>query len=159
MPPARGSSSSIGKTPRRVALDRAPRTLEYRDFLSKHYFNYARALRHAGRPADAAAMALERRSLWPDDGEHLFQVSLELARSLDALSSGVDDTVDAEHRREIADEALATLKQAVDAGYAIDGALEEFDELASLRGHPQFDDLQREIEFLRVDSADHEGGR
>jgi len=63
----------------RVTYQRAPMVTEYREFLSKHYYNYGRALRAAGRPRDAAAAALKRRELWPEHGEHLGQIAIELA--------------------------------------------------------------------------------
>ncbi|HEX6962138.1 MAG TPA: protein kinase [Lacipirellula sp.] len=65
----------------RFAYEGAPRIAEYREFLSKHYFNYGRALRAAGKPAEAAATALKRRKLWSGHGEHLGQVAIELAQA------------------------------------------------------------------------------
>jgi eukaryotic-like serine/threonine-protein kinase len=67
------------------AFNEAPQVSEYREFLSKHYFNYGRALRAAGRAEDAAHVALERRQLWPSDGEHLGQVAVELAEAAGQL--------------------------------------------------------------------------
>ena len=64
-----------------VAYERAPQVAEYREFLSKHYFNYGRALRKAGKVDEAIAVALERRQLWPDHGEHLGRVAVELAEA------------------------------------------------------------------------------
>ena len=54
----------------RVAYDRAPQVAEYREFLSKHYYNYGRgvARRRATRPG-AAEAALARRKLVAGDGE------------------------------------------------------------------------------------------
>jgi serine/threonine protein kinase/tetratricopeptide (TPR) repeat protein len=64
-----------------LAHERAPQVAEYREFLSKHYFNYGGALRRAGRPQQAVEVALARRDLWPGHGEHLGQVALELIQA------------------------------------------------------------------------------
>jgi serine/threonine protein kinase/tetratricopeptide (TPR) repeat protein len=73
-----------------VAYQRASQIPEYREFLSKHYFNYGRALRTAGLPQRAAEAALERRKLWPDHGEHLGQVAIELAQAVTQLRAESD---------------------------------------------------------------------
>ena len=65
----------------RRAFEEAPQVAEYREFLSKHYFNYGRALRAVDRPEDAAQVALGRRQLWPTHGEHLGKVAVELAEA------------------------------------------------------------------------------
>ncbi|MBA4105947.1 MAG: hypothetical protein C0485_09330 [Pirellula sp.] len=81
------------------AFDEAPQVIEYREFLSKHYFNYGRALRAVGRPDDAAHVALQRRQLWPTDGEHLGKVAVELAeaaRQIRAEAAAGRDENDAE---------------------------------------------------------------
>ena len=75
----------------RIAHEQAPQVAEYREFLSKHYFNYGRALRAADRPEDAAHAALQRRQLWPTDGEHLGQIAVELAEAAAQLRRAADD--------------------------------------------------------------------
>jgi tetratricopeptide (TPR) repeat protein len=105
----------------RTAYDRAPQIPEYREFLSKHYFNYGRALRDAGRPAEAAEISLARRELWPGDGQRLGQVAVELALAAVAARAARDGgNSDAQDRDELADrleaETAATLRDAAAAG-------------------------------------------
>ena len=78
-----------------LAFDEAPQVAEYREFLSKHLFNYGRALRNSDRPEDAAHVALQRRQLWPTNGQHLGQVAVELAEAASQIRAdemaGQDD--------------------------------------------------------------------
>ena len=69
----------------RIAFERAPRVTEYRESLSKHFFNYGRALRAVGRPDEAAKIARERAALWPAHGDHLGGVAVELAEAAAAV--------------------------------------------------------------------------
>jgi tetratricopeptide (TPR) repeat protein len=100
-----------------IAVLQAPQQTQYRDFLSKHYFNCARTLRTLNEPAAAAKMALERRKLWEDNGEQLFQVAVELGVVGDAIPA---DSQDKKFSRErVLDEAIVTLQQAEATGYAV----------------------------------------
>jgi hypothetical protein len=82
-------------THQQLAFDEAPQVAEYREFLSKHLFNYGRALRNSDRPQDAAHVALQRRQLWPTNGLHLGQVAVELAEAASQIradeTAGQDD--------------------------------------------------------------------
>ncbi|QEG37921.1 serine/threonine-protein kinase [Bythopirellula goksoeyrii] len=97
-----------------AALAANPAQPEFREFLSKHYFNYGRTLRTAGRPAEAASVALERRTLWADDGEHLYYVAGELAEAAQLLGG------ESAEQDQILQEALETFKQAESAGADVD---------------------------------------
>ncbi len=100
-----------------IAVLQAPQQTQYRDFLSKHYFNCARTLRTLNEPAAAVKMALERRKLWEDNGEQLFQVAMELGVVGDAIPA---DSQDKKFSRErVLDEAIVTLQQAEATGYAV----------------------------------------
>ncbi len=127
----------------RFALERAPSVARFREFLGKHYWNLGRALRAAGRPEEAAEAALARRGLWPDDPERLFSVARELA-----LTAGGIDQAEGEApaegvsaRQRCADEAVATLRQAVEAGFAQIEEIRENPDLESIRAHPEFRQL------------------
>jgi tetratricopeptide (TPR) repeat protein len=100
----------------RFAAQRAPQVAEYRESLSKHYYNYGRALRAAGQPERAGEIALERRKLWPGQGEHLGQVAAELAQATLALRE--NGATDAEWKKadELESEMGATLRAAAAAG-------------------------------------------
>ncbi len=98
----------------RIALEENPAQGEFREFLSKHYFNYGRTLRAAGRPVEAAEVALLRRGLWPGEGEHLYHIACELAEAAEQLG---DEP--AEQTR-IHAEALATFEAAQSAGADIE---------------------------------------
>jgi serine/threonine protein kinase/Flp pilus assembly protein TadD len=103
----------------RNAFDLAPQVSDYREFLSKHYFNYGRALRAAGKPAEAAEAALARRRLWPGHGQHLYEIAVELALAAEQLArqGGADD--DVALRKRLDGEAKKTLQAAAAAGYDI----------------------------------------
>lgn len=99
------------------ALASAPAITRYRQFLSKHYFNYGRVLRQTGRPADAARAALARRELWPKDPQHLFSVAEELALAARDLSTGAVDASGEITADKCGDYAVETLKQSMAAGW------------------------------------------
>ncbi len=118
----------------RVAYQRAPKVAEYRDALSKHYFNFARALRAAGQPEQAGKASLARRDLWNGDGKHLGQVAVELAeaavlvRELTAGDGAGEDELANRLENEVAD----PVRDAAAAGC----------DLATLRGEQAFKLLQ-----------------
>jgi eukaryotic-like serine/threonine-protein kinase len=109
----------------RLAHERAAQIAEYREFLSKHYFNYGRALRAAGMPAEAADAALERRKLWPEHGEHLGQVAVELAEAAAQLR-GDGSPEEAARIAELEEQTKDTIRAAAAGGVV----------LADLRQHP-----------------------
>jgi serine/threonine protein kinase/tetratricopeptide (TPR) repeat protein len=119
----------------RTAYERAPQVAAFRDNLSKHYYNFGRALRDAGDPARAGEMALARRALWAGDGEHLGQIAIELAQAaVQARSMHREDHAkdDAELAAHLEAEAAATVRDAAAAGC----------DLARLRAEPAFQLLQ-----------------
>jgi eukaryotic-like serine/threonine-protein kinase len=123
-----------GVAQQRAAFERAPQIAAYRDALSKHYYNYARALRTAGRPGPSGEAALARRALWAGDGEHLVQVTLELAEAAAAARDATAGASEAE-ATELADrfeaETAATLRDALAVG----------GDLSPLRDEPVFSTL------------------
>jgi tetratricopeptide (TPR) repeat protein len=102
-----------------VAVQESPQNSQYREFLSKHYVNCGRTLRLMDRQADAAALAVERRKLWPTDGEQLYQIALELSAIAAEMPENEQDAADSLSRAKAVDEAVITLQQAKAAGYAI----------------------------------------
>ena len=103
----------------KIAVEQAPQHSQYREFLSKHYFNCGRTLRIMDRHADAAAMAVERRELWLNDGTQLFQIALELSTIAQEMPAESPDAADSLSREQVVDEAIATLQQAQATGYAV----------------------------------------
>ncbi|TWU29978.1 Serine/threonine-protein kinase PknB [Bythopirellula polymerisocia] len=98
----------------RIALEENPAQREFREFLSKHYFNYGRTLRTAGRPAEAASAALQRRNLWPAEGEHLYHIACELAEAAEQLGDEPGE------QARVMSEALKTFEAAQLAGADIE---------------------------------------
>lgn len=91
------------------AHERAPDAAYLRESLSKHYYNYAQVLLALDRPADAAAVALARRQLWPGNAARLLRIAEELAATCKQMEPG-------ETRRRYLDETMATLQAAMAAG-------------------------------------------
>jgi len=98
----------------RQALSQAPEIAKYRQYLSKHYYNYDRALRLTGRADEAVQVALARRDLWPKDPDHLFAVAEEFALAAKELSarSKTEPAV-----VKCGECAVETLRQAIAAGW------------------------------------------
>jgi tetratricopeptide (TPR) repeat protein len=91
------------------AHERTAGAAHYRESLSKHYYNYAQVLRALDRPADAAAITLKRRDLWPSDPARLVRIAEELATTCKQLPAG-------QTRQRYIAEAKTTLQAALDAG-------------------------------------------
>ena len=91
------------------ALDCAPAVDSIRESLSKHYYNYAVALRANGRPSEAVSAILARRKLWLADPHRLLRIAEELASAAKQLEPGA-------LRQRHLDETAATLQLAKAAG-------------------------------------------
>ena len=116
----------------------APDVARYREYLSKHYYNYGRVMRRLGYPDEAARAALSRRELWPGDPIRLFSVVEELAQA----GALMTDKQDGESMSEdCVAEALNTLESAIQAGYDPPANLADRDALAVLRGQQRFAEL------------------
>jgi tetratricopeptide (TPR) repeat protein len=129
-----------------IAFDRAPRVFEFRDNLSKHYYNYGRALRAAGDPQRASELALKRRELWAGDSKHLSQVAVELAQTaVQARELAREDgaKVDSALADRLEDEVAATIREAAAAG----------GDLAELRGEAVFPLLQNSTIWTIINAA------
>ena len=105
--------------------EKSPHFADYRAALSNNYTNLAKFQRDSGKPAEAAALALEQRKLWPDDAGELYKVAGELA-----LSAAANDGASAQptagapvDRRQLVQQTIEVLQQAVAAGF------DKFDEL------------------------------
>ena len=111
-------------------LQKASNVPQYREFLSKHYFNRSRVLRDAGQFAQAKKMAESRAKLWSDRPERLYSVAAELsqimgaAQAADASSKAIDET------RGALEEVLA---RAFHGGYATEQRIAEDARFDSIR--------------------------
>lgn len=120
----------------RYAVAKAPHAPWHRQNLSAMYGNLATTQRKQGRVAEAVATALERRALWPKDGEQLFEVACDLAESAGLLSAGEPE------RRRAVEAAVETLRQARGAGFADMARLGREPRLKPLHGEPAFQALR-----------------
>ena len=106
----------------RLALEAAPDLVYVREFLSKHYFNLARTLRATGKAKEAVEITLERKKLWKGTPGMLYEVAGELALAGAAQKTAAD-------QHQALDAAMATLKEAIAAGY---------DDMSAARKDPAF---------------------
>jgi serine/threonine protein kinase len=121
-----------------AAHRRAPAIERYRSFLSRHYYNLGRASRERGRLDEAVRAALARKKLWPRDPERLLSVAEELAlasRQADQNKSA------APQADELADLAVAALREAVDAGLQVPADLARRESFIAVRKRPGFLEL------------------
>jgi tetratricopeptide (TPR) repeat protein len=89
----------------------APQIVQYREYLSRNYFNYGRVLCRLNRPADAVRIARLRRKLWPRDPGQLYSVAEEITSAIRLVSN--EDP----RRQTWTEEVTESLRQAVDAGW------------------------------------------
>ena len=92
------------------AIKRAPKTAEFRVWLSSSYFKCARFLRAKNQFDRAGDLAIKRSQLWTGDPEHQYRVAIELAETATAAR---------EHSKIASrwqDAAVKTLNKAVELG-------------------------------------------
>lgn len=118
------------------AFDRAPSVRDFRDYLSNHYANLGELLRDEGRLEEAFRIALARKELWPDDADGLFGAAVELGQIASAAEQG--DGNRADPQLEWIEAALATLQEAVHAGFNDAGRMRDEPGLQLLQEHPGF---------------------
>jgi tetratricopeptide (TPR) repeat protein len=104
--------------------------------------------RAVGRPADAAAAARKRRQYRPDDPDQLFAAAGDLALCVPLVGRGKTQPTPEEQAEQMryADEAMATLRQAVDKGFGDVKRVREANALAPLRGRADYADLLKRLE-------------
>lgn len=132
----------------RTAYDKAPRDqpsnfAANRASLSNNYAHVATLKRKSGKVSEAAALALEQRKLWPDNGAELYKVARELALAAAAGDEGSAQptAIPPAERRQYVQQALETLDQAVAAGFNKFDELKNDPQLRILAGEPAFQQL------------------
>ena len=107
--PAALASYEKAVAEQQAAMQQRPNQQQYKGFLSKHYFNYGRALRAAGKPVLAGEIALKHLGLWllesDSHDEKLYGIALELASAAEQIPQ--DDA----NRKRFLDEAAALLER------------------------------------------------
>ncbi|QDV45091.1 Serine/threonine-protein kinase PrkC [Stieleria neptunia] len=117
-----------------IAYNVSAQTPRYREFLSKHYFNYAKLLLTTKRAPEAAAIALKRRKLWLGNAERLASVAEELREI--AAQIPITPSLESEDvisRSNCVDYARETLVMAIEGGYKPTSDLLDRPEYHSLR--------------------------
>jgi tetratricopeptide (TPR) repeat protein len=89
------------------ALAQAPNVDQYREALSKHYYNQSQVLLQMGKTVDAAEVVLKRRALWPNDPGRLLRIADELSAICKRIEPG-------EMRQKYTQEVLAMLRASKD---------------------------------------------
>jgi serine/threonine protein kinase len=127
----------------RSSWDAAPQVVQYRLNLSDNYFNRAKFERDLGQPADAVAITLERKKLWPDDAQQLYRVACELALSAQSLDSNTAklSSTQREQRTSYISKSIQSLKEAIAAGWSDLEAIRKESQLKVLRKDPEFQKL------------------
>ncbi len=112
----------------------APEVPQYREFLSKHYFNHATLLTESGRISDAVEAARKRRDLWEGDGVRLAGVAEEFLRIAEnAHRAGDPHDERSLSKSDCVDCAVETMRMAIEAG---------FDPPDGLLNRPEYRSLQ-----------------
>ncbi|HWE38060.1 MAG TPA: serine/threonine-protein kinase [Isosphaeraceae bacterium] len=116
----------------RRAFDRTPTNTIRRAVLSDTLRDLGEFLLKRGRPVAAASITLDRRALWPDNPDELFDVARDLSLCLPPLDPSGPD------RPRIAASALDALHAAVAAGFRDAPRMAREPDLASLHSDPSF---------------------
>jgi hypothetical protein len=137
---------------RRTAFEAAPWDDARRKELNASYQRLIASLQKAGRSTEAVATARLRRELWPENPTELYNVACELALSVPASTPAGGNREPAPAatdldtaRRQIADEAMETLRRSVLAGFLDASWMNQDPDLEILRARPDFRALVRSL--------------
>jgi serine/threonine-protein kinase len=132
----------------RPAFDGAPHVQANRAALNSAYFALGQVQRSAGRPADAAATALERAKLWPGDCMELYNVACELALCVPLVGKDKEQRTPEQEalRRQYADQAMEALRTSVLLGWNDVAHMQKDTDLDALRGREDYKELERRLE-------------
>jgi serine/threonine-protein kinase len=146
----------------RAASVKVPQFQEFRRHLSDDLHELAKAQLALSRPAEAVAAMRECRDLWPDNSAELYRVACAIARCIPHVDQGkaaeLTPAGQAERQRS-ADEALAVLRQAVDAGYDDAVRMGEDPDLEPLRQRSEFGKVLAEVTGRKDRKANPQGRR
>jgi tetratricopeptide (TPR) repeat protein len=120
----------------RRAFDAKPGVLQYRRFLRNHYANLASVRRALNQPAEAVAAALASKELIPKDAENLYRVAQELAQCV-PLTMPQQEA----ERKMYTDLAIATLREAIEAGFQPLDSVRRNGAFNAIREQPGFQTL------------------
>jgi tetratricopeptide (TPR) repeat protein len=117
--------------------------LRFVAILSKTYAELGELEREQGQLRKAVAIALQRRALWPDNGNELYNVACELARCIPLVDRDKSEQPAGEEseRRRYADLAMETLRAALRQGFQDWQRLAEDENLEPLRERLDFQEL------------------
>ena len=127
----------------RFALEHAETVARFREFLSKHYWNYSQFLQKLGRVNKAGEVAVARKDLWADHPERLYRAAIELAAIADQINETDDNSTSlaTAANEQFADRAVAALREAIEAGFDRFEEIREDSDLDAIRDHPGFCEL------------------
>jgi len=110
-----------------------------------------RYYRTVGKPAEAVAVAQERRQRWPDNPLHVYWSACDLAFCGPVVGRGKPSLSEADRaeRQQYEALALATLRQAVTKGFADADRLRADAAWQTLRDRPEFQQVLKEVEAKR----------
>ena len=100
------------------------------------------------RLSEAATTSLERRKLWPNNPDEIYDVAGELPRCASLVGKDKPQLTSATlaERQKYADLAMEMLGQAVAAGYRDSAHARKDPDLQALRRRPDFEKLLTELE-------------
>jgi tetratricopeptide (TPR) repeat protein len=133
---------------RRAALDKAPDDPAARAALQAALYGLVRIEIQRGRPEEAAAALLERQKLRPGQPGRLYVLAQEVAKLMPPAAGSPQpaDAAAGARRRRLADQAVAALRAAVDAGFDDPGPLRTGKVWAPLRERDDFRKLLAKVE-------------
>jgi hypothetical protein len=111
--------------------------------------SFVKCLRATNRRAEAVAFALDWRATLRKDPLVLYQLACQLSGCARPVAPGAaaQPSPSPGELRRYADEAIATLRQAIDAGYQDLARIREDPDWDSVRSRPDFQALLRDLAF------------
>ena len=130
------------------ALKSAPRSPQFQQYLSNHYWNLSQSLRALARPAEAAAAARDALAIRSGDPGFTYDMACELAHCVKLV--GRDDSDARVERDRYARWAIDALRRAVTAGFRDFAHMKVDADLDPLRRRDDFQLLMMDLTFPRV---------
>jgi serine/threonine-protein kinase len=127
----------------RQSMDQKPGRYRFRELVGKTYGQLAVAYAALNNEAEAKAALDERRRLWTLQADGIFDMVIDLAKCVTVVGNSKDKLTAAEEaaKSRYADRAMATLREAIAAGYQDRERLRTETKLAPLRERDDFNKL------------------
>jgi tetratricopeptide (TPR) repeat protein len=131
----------------RAALKQTLNVVRYKSLLSQFCAEAAKLQRKLGNHAEAVALAVERKQLWPDNPIELYNAACDLSLCVPLVGAGKPELTADEMalRARYGEQAIDAFQRAIQAGFKDVGLIHKNADLDPIRSRPDFQTIMIEL--------------